>query len=121
MIQDNNIESLEEAAKKYAKHSYEVMDEDILGLRNKPVSFIKESILDWTELDFMAGANWQAEQYKDLIQSHADLLNALTKLIFVVECNRATNGVSLEIMYQTEYWLSKSAIEKANSIINQQK
>ena len=106
MIQDNSIEGLENAAKKFLKKKDE------------------ESNTMWTEDDeeiIKAFCDFSKEQYKDLIQSHAELLNALTKLIFVVECNRATNGVSLEIMYQTEHSLSKSAIEKANSIINQQK
>ena len=54
------------------------MEEDIFNLRFKPFSFVKESIMDWTELDFIAGANWQKEQDKVIIDK---LKSSLVKIV----------------------------------------
>ena len=94
MIQ-NNIESLEDAAENWCKqnnwlHAYYFNK----GFANKMVQL---------------GANWQKEQYKDLIQSHERLLIALTALVEYVGEGGTVNSYANE------------AIEKANSIINQQK
>ena len=94
MIQDNNIESLEDAAKKFLKEKDE------------------ESGTMWTEDDeeiIKAFCDFSKEQYKDLIQSHEKLLIALTALVEYVGEGGTVNSYANE------------AIEKANSIINQQK
>lgn len=95
MIQDDNIERLEDAAAKWCKennwyHAY-------VTAKNYGNSM------------FIAGTKWQAEQYKDLIQSHAELLICLEACISYLKEECTINAAA------------NKAIEKANSIINQQK
>ena len=100
MIQDNNIESLKDAAKRNSGSFLETNTQYNRDINHRIYAQRKS---------FIAGANWQAEQYKDLIQSHERLLIALTALVEYVGEGGTVNSYANE------------AIEKANSIINQQK
>lgn len=66
---------------------------------------------------FKAGANWQKEQYADLMQSHSELLEALEGIMKDI---REHHGIMPVSMRPTRA-AALSAIEKANSIINQDK
>jgi hypothetical protein len=81
-MEKNN--EVKEAASKYSLQSLEAMEEDIRGFRYKPFSFVKESIMDWTALDFEAGVTWQKEkdkaEYDKLKEDNALLLDALKGL-----------------------------------------
>lgn len=59
--------------------------------------------------NIIMGGNWQKKQdaakYKDLIQSHAELLAALKTIVFIGDMSE-------------RYESSKRIVEKANSIIN---
>jgi len=63
---------------------------------------------------FAAGAKWQKEQYKPLIESHAELLDIVKTIAFWFgnEANYpiGTNGYNI-------YKKSQTAIEKANNLI----
>lgn len=105
MIQDNNIESLEVASR-----------------RIYPVS-VKDLSPSTKRDAFKVGAAWQEQQYRSLIQSHAELLDKLK-----VAYDFMTEDVSDELLKKYDcdnvQWIFHSVrktIEKASSIINQQK
>lgn len=64
---------------------------------------------------FRCGANWQKEQYKYLIQSHAELLDIAKSVSFMFGNEQhypeGTWGYNLSNK-------AKSAIEKANQLLN---
>ena len=64
--------SVEEAAKSFAKKSFDLMEDDIRGLNRKPTSFVIESVNNWAELDFIAGANYQKEQHESSLNKRFD-------------------------------------------------
>lgn len=85
-MEKNN--EVKEAASKYSLQSLEAMEEDIRGFRYKPFSFVKESIMDWTALDFEAGVTWQKEkdkaEYDKLKSDNEVLLSALKSVQNIV-------------------------------------
>lgn len=72
---------------------------------------------------FEAGAEWQKEQYKDLIQSHAELLEALKELLNQVatleweQSIKALRNERKNLLSASKLTASK-AIEKAENTIN---
>lgn len=94
---------LKAASKQFSKDSYEAMKEDILDLKNKPTPFIAESINDWCQLDFIAGAKWQSEKDKVIIDK---LTNALQRLL--ISHYKLSGGViPTEIEKETQQLLNQ--------------
>ncbi len=65
------VESLEDAAKKHANNYY--FENDFSSVQHTNYTDLHKGTIS----DFKTGANWQKEQYKDLVQSHAELLDIL--------------------------------------------
>ena len=110
MIQDNNIKGLECAAKNF--------------LAKKD----NESGTMWTEDDdeiIKAFCDFSKDQYKDLIQSHAELFKVAQWIgKFILTASDGGDAwCAVRDKDGAEEWANelKASIEKANSIINQQK